>query len=85
MGVPLHDFHFTGPDQMRPSIINPRWPGYQNVTVMSMMGFFNFTYRAHPQPHQIEGYALLHRAKIDHRFLFPAVITALVVGVLTFF
>ena len=85
MGVPLHDFHFTGPDQMLPSIINPRRLGYQNVTVMSMMGFFNFTYRAHPQPHQIEGYALLHRAKIDHRFLFPAVITALVVGVLTFF
>ena len=85
MGVPLHAFHFTGPDQMLPSIVSPRRLGYQNVTVMSMLGFFNFTYRAHPQPHQIEGYALLHRARIDHRLLFPAVMVALVVGVLTFF
>jgi hypothetical protein len=85
MGVPLHDFHFTGPDQMFPSIISPRRLGYQNVTVMSMLGFFNFTYRAHPQPHQIEGYALLHRAKVNHHLLFPAVMVALVVGVLSFF
>ena len=85
MGVPLHDFHFTGPDQMLPSIVSPRRLGYQNITVMSMLGFFNFTYRAHPQPHQIEGYALLHRARIHHRLLFPAVMVALVVGVLTFF
>ena len=85
MGVPLHDFHFTGPDQMFPSVISPRRLGYQNVTVMSMLGFFNFTYRAHPQPHQIEGYALLHRAKVNHRLLFPAVMVALVVGVLSFF
>ena len=85
MGVPLHDFHFTGPDQMLPSIFSPRRLGYRNVTIMSMLGFFNFTYRAHPQPHQIEGYALLHRAKLHHGLLFPAVMTALVVGVVSFF
>ena len=85
MGVPLHDFHFTGPDQMLPSIFSPRRLGYKNISIMSMLGFFNFTYRAHPQPHQIEGYALLNRAKAHYGLLFPSVMIALVVGVVSFF
>lgn len=67
MGVPLHDFHFTGPDQMLPDILGSRRLGSRNLTVMSMLGFFNFTYRAHPQPHQMEGLALLNRAGVSNK------------------
>ena len=45
MGVPMHDFHFTGPDQILPDVLGARRIGYRNLTVMSMLGFFNFTYR----------------------------------------
>lgn len=85
MGVPLHDFHFTGPDQMLPEILGPRRLGYRNLTVMSMLGFFNFTYRAHPQPHQMEGFALLDRAGIGNKRVFLAMILALIVGTVAFF
>ena len=92
MGVPLHDFHFTGPDQMLPDILPTRRIGVQNLTVMSMLGFFNFTYRAHPQPHQIEGLALLHRAGVNvgagsprpYRFI-SAIVAALIVGTVALF
>ena len=92
MGVPLHDFHFTGPDQMLPDILPTRRIGVQNLTVMSMLGFFNFTYRAHPQPHQIEGLALLHRAGVNvgagaprpNRFI-SAMVAALIVGTIALF
>jgi len=85
MGVPLHDFHFTGPDQMLPEILGPRRLGYRNLTVMSMLGFFNFTYRAHPQPHQMEGFALLDRAEISNKRVFLAMALALIVGTFAFF
>ena len=85
IGVPLHDFHFTGPDQVLPEILGPRRVGYKNLTIMSMLGFFNFTYRAHPQPHQMEGLALLDRAHLKSRHVFLAMTLALVVGTISFF
>ena len=85
MGVPLHDFHFTGPDQMLPDILGSRRFGSRNLTVMSMLGFFNFTYRAHPQPHQMEGFALLNRAQVNYKRIFPAMISALIVGTISLF
>ena len=85
MGVPLHDFHFTGPDQMLPDILGASRLGAKNVTVMSMLGFFNFTYRAHPQPHQMEGLALLNRAGVSSRRFILAITLALIVGTLSLF
>ena len=85
MGVPLHDFHFTGPDQMLPDIFGARRLGYRNLTIMSMLGFFNFTYRAHPQPHQMEGFALLDRAGVSNKRVFLAMTVALIAGTLSLF
>ena len=85
MGVPMHDFHFTGPDQMLPDVFGARRIGYRNLTVMSMLGFFNFTYRGHPQPHQMEGLALLDRAGVGSKRIFLAMTAALVVGTLSLF
>ena len=85
MGVPMHDFHFTGPDQMLPDVFGARRIGYRNLTVMSMLGFFNFTYRGHPQPHQMEGLAMLDRAGVGNKRIFLAMTAALVVGTLSLF
>ena len=85
MGVPLHDFHFTGPDQMLPDILGSRRFDPRNLTVMSMLGFFNFTYRAHPQPHQMEGFALLNRAEVRCKRVFAAMTLALIVGTFSLF
>ena len=85
MGVPLHDFHFTGPDQMLGDVLGVRRLGYRNATVMSMLGFFNFTYRGHPQPHQMEGFALLNRAGLRSRRVFLMMTLALVAGTLSLF
>ena len=85
MGVPFHDFHFTGPDQMLGDILGARRLGYRSMTVMSMLGFFNFTYRGHPQPHQMEGFALLNRAGVSNKRVFLAMTVALIVGTLSLF
>ena len=85
MGVPLHDFHFVGPDQMLPDVLGSRRIGYRNLSVMSMLGFFNFTYRAHPQPHQMEGFAMFNRAGASNKRIFLAMTLALVVGTLSLF
>ena len=89
MGLPFHDFargsNFTGPDQMLGDILGVRRLGYKNVTVMSMLFFFNFTYRGHPQPHQMEGFALLNRAGVSNKRVFLAMGVALIAGTLSLF
>ena len=85
MGVPLHDFHFVGPDQMLPDVLGSRRIGYRSLTMVSMLGFFNFTYRAHPQPHQMEGFALFNRARASSKRIFLAMALALIVGTISLF
>ena len=85
MGVPVHDFVITGPDQMLGDILAVRRLGYRSLTVMSMLAFFNFTYRGHPQPHQMEGFALLDRAGVSNKRVFLAMTVALIAGTLSLF
>ena len=84
-GAPFHDFVFTGPDQILPDILGSRRFGARNLTVLTMLNFFNFTYRAHPMPHQIEGFALANRTRRGTSGLVIAMTLALIVGTLSFF
>ncbi len=84
-GAPFHDFVFTGPDQILPDVLGSRRFGTRNLTVLTMLNFFNFTYRAHPMPHQIEGFALANRTRRGTSGLVLAMTLALIVGTLSFF
>ena len=84
-GAPFHDFVFTGPDQILPDVLGSRRFGARNLTVLTMLNFFNFTYRAHPMPHQIEGFALANRTRRGTSGLVIAMTLALIVGTLSFF
>ena len=84
-GAPFHDFVFTGPDQILPDVLGSRRFGARNLTVLTMLNFFNFTYRAHPMPHQIEGFALANRTRRGTSGLVLAMTLALIVGTLSFF
>ena len=84
-GAPFHDFVFTGPDQILPDVLGSRRFGARNLTVLTMLNFFNFTYRAHPMPHQIEGFALANRTRRGTSGLVIAMTLALIVGALSFF
>lgn len=84
-GAPFHDFVFTGPDQILPDILGSRRFGARNLTVLTMLNFFNFTYRAHPMPHQIEGFALANRTRRGTGGLVFAMTVALIIGTVSFF
>jgi hypothetical protein len=58
LGTPVHDLHFTGPNYVLTDLLGSRALGPQNLTVFGVLFWFNRAYRAHPMPHQMEGFRL---------------------------
>ena len=58
LGTPVHDLHFTGPDWALTDLLGPRVIGASGLAVFSLFFWFNRAYRAHPMPHQLEGFYL---------------------------
>lgn len=80
VGSPVHDLHFIGPDEIIPKVFGARRLGGANLTILSHMYWFNRAYRSHPMPHQLEGFKLAQRARIDGRRVVIAMILAIIVG-----
>lgn len=85
LGSPVHDLHFTGPDEMLPKIFGTRRLGPQNLTMFAYYFFFNRAYRGHPMPHMLEGFKLAERTGIDNRKLVVAMILAMALGIIATF
>ncbi|MFC1715412.1 DUF6785 family protein [Candidatus Poribacteria bacterium] len=80
VGSPVHDLHFIGPDEVIPKIFGTRRLGGANLTILSYMYWFNRAYRSHPMPHQLEGFKLAQRVKMNGRRVIVAMLLAVVVG-----
>jgi len=86
MGTPVHDLHFTGPDQILTETLGQRaafTPG--QLTIMSMYWWFNRAYRSHPMPHQLEAFKLAEQSQSEYRRWFWALaIFGLLAGLAAF-
>ena len=60
-GAPVHDLHFTGPDQILTSLIGTRNMPKKDLVVFALYWWFNRAYRNHPMPHQMEAMRMQER------------------------
>jgi hypothetical protein len=85
LGPPVLDFYLVGPDSILPVIIGPANLGATNLTALSMMFWFNRSYRSHPMPIQLEGFKMAERAGMSYRRLAAAMMLAIAVGMIAAF
>ena len=85
LGSPMHDLHYTGPEEVMVAAIGTRSLGPSNLLMFSFFWFFTRTFDSHPMPHQLEGFKLAERARIKSDFFLFAMLIALGVGILSQF
>ena len=85
LGTPVHDLHYSGPDQILTKSIGTRNLGRGNLAMFSMFWFINRAYRSHPMPHQLEGFKIAERTRMNLRRIVLALMISAVVGALSGF
>ncbi len=84
-GTPVHDLHFTGPDQTLTMVLGSQFFGKRDLTIMSLYYWFNRAYRNHPMPHVFEGFRMAQRADFSPRRYVWAQVLATAVGIVAGF
>jgi hypothetical protein len=83
LGPPTHEMAFMGPNQL---IVD--FNGTQGLThptvarLATMFHFMNRIHRTHPMPSELEAMKMGERTGVDQRFLFAALVLAIVAGCL---
>ena len=85
LGTPVHDLHYSGPDEILTRTIGTRKLGRGNLVMFSMFWFINRAYRSHPMPHQLEGFKMAERTRMNLRHLAFALMFAALLGSLSGF
>ena len=85
LGTPVHDLHYSGPDEILTRTIGTRKLGRGNLVMFSMFWFINRAYRSHPMPHQLEGFKMAERTHMNLRHLTFALMLAALLGSLSGF
>ena len=85
LGAPVHDIHYTGPEQMMVWAVGTRRLGTTNLTVLSLFWFLTRTHYSHVMPHQLEGFKISTQVNISQRKTFIAIIVACVMGIFSAF
>ena len=85
LGAPVHDIHYTGPEQMMVWAVGTRRLGAANLTVLSLFWFLTRTHYSHVMPHQLEGFKISTQVNISQGKTFIAIIVACVVGIFSAF
>ncbi|RME49375.1 MAG: hypothetical protein D6791_00900 [Chloroflexi bacterium] len=86
LGPPAHDMYGAGPDLILISTLGTRRIGARNLSVMALFYWINReSYRAHPMPHQLEGFKLADRTGMKGRRLVVAILLASLLGALSCF
>lgn len=80
LGSPAHDLHFAGPDQMLPRVAGVESFTKGDLVFFTLSWSFNRAYRAHPMPHQLEGFKIAERLHLDYRQYMIAMLIASLVG-----
>jgi hypothetical protein len=67
LGTPIHDLHYTGPEQTLVRVAGSRAFNTETLTVFAVFYGFNRAYRGHPMPHQLESYKFAEQTASDYR------------------
>jgi hypothetical protein len=84
-GVPAHDIHFMGSDYALPTIFGTRFLSRQDLSLFTLFFFLGRAQRSHVMPHQLEGFKLAERMRMNPRPLVWAMVLAILVGWLSSF
>ena len=85
LGAPVHDIHYTGPEQMMVWAVGTHRLGTTNLTVLSLFWFLTRTHYSHVMPHQLEGFKISTQVNISQWKTFIAIIVACVMGIFSAF
>lgn len=80
LGSPVHDLHYAGPDQMLPRVAGIEAFSKGDLVFFTLSWGFNRAYRAHPMPHQIEGFKIAERSGTNTRLYMGAMLFSGLVG-----
>ena len=78
-GAP-HEIYFVNPHDIMASVVGARRFGPQDLTMMSMLYWFNRCYRNHPMPNQLEAFKMAESARMHNRKLLAAIVLATLVS-----
>ena len=81
MGVPVHDMHNGGPDQLLPQALGTRFLGPNNLTVMTTFWFFNRAHYTDIMPHQLEGFKIAERTGTNNKKLLISMVVAVILSI----
>ncbi len=84
-GSPVHDFHLAGPGQTITYIGGTANLRHRDLTVLSLLWWFNRAYRSHPIGNNIEGLQMAAQTRSRSRAIVAAIVVASVVGTLAVF
>ncbi|MBM3236080.1 hypothetical protein FJZ31_07240 [Candidatus Poribacteria bacterium] len=85
LGPSSHEMYFTNPQRILVWTFGSRRLGTANLTMISLMYWFNRCNRSNPMPHQLEGFKLAQLANISSSRLIFAMLLSAVVGILAAF
>ena len=85
LGTPVHDLHYSGPDEIIVRTVGTRHLGNNTLTMFSLFWFINRAYRSNVMVHEMEGFKMAERAKINTKSLLIAMLLTAAVGSLTAF
>ena len=81
-GPPSHHV-FTQPTTILTTFFGPRWVGTSGLTLFSFFRGFNRSYRNHPMPSLLEGFAISAHRNINNSTLLWAIVLAVIAGTLS--
>jgi hypothetical protein len=84
-GSPVHDFHFAGPGQMITYVGGTMNIRNQDLSLLSLLWWFNRAYRSHPIGNSIEGLQMAARARSSSRAVVVAILLAALIGSIAVF
>ena len=85
LGPPLHPIRLVNPQVILVAAFGTRRLGTANLTMFSLLFWFNRYNRSHPMPHQLEGFKSAERTHASTSRLFWAMMISLLVGLLVSF
>ena len=84
-GAPVHDLHFTGPDQILTSALGTRAFPRKDLVTLALYYWFNRAYRNHPMPFMLEGMKMQERAGARNERMGQAIMIAATVAIIAAF
>ncbi len=85
MGVPVHDMHNGGPDQLMATLFGTRFLGPKNMSILTLFWFFNRAHYSDVMPHQLEGFKLAEKTDTRGRSIYIAMIVSVFIGIIATF